>query len=198
MPNWCFSSVVIEGNQEEIESLHKVMDTLQKMNKPSIENGFGPTWLGCLLNAIGKDWHNISCRGSWSDLSVEFNNNIGVLRFYTETAWRPMTEVFQAICEVYQSASYYFESEESGMGEYWTNDIGKKYFRDRYIVDMCTPDEHYCTEYFETLPKALEFLQDGEEMPIKSLQDVELMEEKWQEINPDSYCNVHEFLILNE
>lgn len=197
MPNWCFSSVVIEGNQEEIKNLHKVMNTLQKMNKPSIENDFGPTWLGCLLNAIGKDWHNISCRGSWSDLSVEFNNNIGVLRFYTETAWRPMTEVFQAICEVYQSASFYFESEESGMGEYWTNDIDKKYFRERYIADIYTPQEEYETEYFETLEDTLAYLQENENIELKTLNDVELLEQHWQDINPNSYCSVHEFQLIN-
>lgn len=68
MPNWCFSQVVIEGNRQEVQTLHDIMDRLSKMKKPSIENGFGTRWLGCLVDAIGKDWNKVYCRGSWNDL----------------------------------------------------------------------------------------------------------------------------------
>lgn len=93
--------------------------------------------------------------------------------------------------------SYFFLSEESGMGEYYTNDINKKYFRERYIADICTPQEEYETEYFETLEDTLAYLQENENIELKTLNDVELLEQHWQDINPDSYCSVHEFQLIN-
>jgi hypothetical protein len=197
MPNWCFSQVVIEGNHQEVKTLHDIMDNLSKMKEPLIANGFGTTWLGCLVNAIGKDCNKVYCRGSWSDLQMEVNGDVGILKFSTETAWRPMLEVFQAICDTYKSMSYFFLSEESGMGEYYTNDINKKYFRERYIADICTPQEEYETEYFETLEDTLAYLQENENIELKTLNDVELLEQHWQDINPDSYCSVHEFQLIN-
>lgn len=128
---------------------------------------------------------------------MEIKDDVGVLKFSTETAWGPMLEVFQAICDTYKSMSYFFLSEESGMGEYYTNDINKKYFRERYIIDICTPQEECETEYFETLEDALAYLQENENIELKTLNDVELLEQHWQDINPDSYCSVHEFQLIN-
>ena len=71
MPNWCSSSYVIEGDAKEIQSLYKLMKKLQDRNSPAVKNDFGTTWLGCLVDALGKDWNAISCRGSWSCLEMD-------------------------------------------------------------------------------------------------------------------------------
>ena len=71
MPNWCSTAYAIEGDAKEIKSLYELMKRLEDMEKPSVENGFGTTWLGCLVDALGKDWHNVHCRGSWSCLELE-------------------------------------------------------------------------------------------------------------------------------
>ena len=63
MPNWCSSAYAIEGDANEIKSLYELMKGLENMEKPSVENGFGTTWLGCLVDALGKDWNDVSCRG---------------------------------------------------------------------------------------------------------------------------------------
>lgn len=55
MPNWCSSAYVIEGDAKEIKSLYELMKRLEDMEKPSVKNGFGTTWLGCLVDALGKD-----------------------------------------------------------------------------------------------------------------------------------------------
>ena len=44
------------------------MKGLEEREKPSVENDFGTSWLGCLVAALGKDWQDIHCRGSWSEL----------------------------------------------------------------------------------------------------------------------------------
>ena len=85
MPNWCSTAYAIEGDAKEVKSLYDLMNELQKQKKPSVPNGFGTAWLGCLVDALGENWKNVFCRGSWYDL--EFDGR--VLTFNTETAWSP-------------------------------------------------------------------------------------------------------------
>lgn len=79
------------------------------------------------------------------------------------------------------------------MCEYLTNDTEQRYFTDKYLVDICTPDDEYLTEYFETLEEMLNFIQEKAGGPVVSMDCIEGIEEKWQEQNPDACCNVHEF-----
>lgn len=68
MPNWCFTSVVVDGNKKDVRSLYSIMSKLESRKKPLVDNGFGNTWLGCLVTKLGGDWEKIYCRGSWSNL----------------------------------------------------------------------------------------------------------------------------------
>lgn len=144
MPNWCFSSYVIEGRKKELQSLHSKMKRLEKRKKSLVENGFGKTWLGNLVTRLGGDWQEVYCRGSWSDLDW----NGAILRFNTETAWGPMTEVFNFIKSIYPSLEIYYMAEEKGNGVFITNDTEGRFFSDRYYLDSDGPvDDHY----FETI-----------------------------------------------
>lgn len=146
MPNWCSTAYAIEGNATELKKLYELMKDLEKRQKPSVQNGFGTTWLGCLVEALGESWEKIYCRGTWDNL--KFNGE--VLTFNTETAWSPCNEMFDMVCEKYPTLRYFYQSEEPGMCEYWTNDDEGKYFPDRYYVDVCTSEEEYYSEYFQT------------------------------------------------
>ena len=55
MPNWCSTAYVIEGDAQEIKSLYELMKDLQDRKTPAVKNGFGTSWLGCLVDALGKD-----------------------------------------------------------------------------------------------------------------------------------------------
>lgn len=147
MPNWCSTAYAIEGNATELKKLYELMKDLEKRQKPSVQNGFGTTWLGCLVEALGESWEKIYCRGTWDNL--KFNGE--VLTFNTETAWSPCNEMFDMVCEKYPTLRYFYQSEEPGMCEYWTNDDKGKYFPDRYYVDVCTSEEEYYSEYFQDL-----------------------------------------------
>ena len=122
------------------------MKDLEKRQKPSVQNGFGTTWLGCLVEALGESWEKIYCRGTWDNL--KFNGE--VLTFNTETAWSPCNEMFDMVCEKYPTLRYFYQSEEPGMCEYWTNDDEGKYFPDRYYVDVCTSEEDTIPSIFKT------------------------------------------------
>ena len=167
------------------------MKDLEKRQKPSVQKGFGTTWLGCLVEALGESWEKIYCRGTWDNL--KFNGE--VLTFNTETAWSPCNEMFDMVCEKYPTLRYFYQSEEPGMCEYWTNDDEGKYFPDRYYVDVCTSEEEYYSEYFQDLESVYDWLEDICEVQVKSRQDVNAIVKQWKEENEDAYCSIHEYQI---
>lgn len=62
MPNWCATDITIHGKDNEITSLWQ---HLQKATERSVvENGFGDTWLGNIVEYTGNSWKDYSCRGS--------------------------------------------------------------------------------------------------------------------------------------
>jgi hypothetical protein BACCOPRO_01443 len=71
MPNWCSTAYVIDGDAKEVKQLYELMKGLEERETPSVENGFGTTWLGCLVDVLGGDWNKIYCRGDWSNLEME-------------------------------------------------------------------------------------------------------------------------------
>lgn len=192
MPNWCSTAYVIEGNAKEVEKLYKLMKDLQERKEPSMKNGFGTTWLGCLVDALGGDWNKIRCRGAWNSLE-----RVGdTLQFATETAWAPCTETFDWVSQKFPSIRCFYITEEPGMTLYATNDRDGKYFPDKYLVDMCTPEEEYHHEYFSDLPALYEWLEDILEKPVKSEEDVNAVIESWQEDNDNAYCYIYPFQIV--
>lgn len=141
MPNWCSTAYAIEGNAKELKKLYDLMNGLQERKEPSVPNGFGTAWLGCLVDAFGGNWKEVFCRGNWYNLQFDGN----VLTFNTETAWSPCNDVFDMVCEKYSALRYFYQSEEPGMGLYCTNDEDGKYFPDRFYVDVCISEEEYNT-----------------------------------------------------
>ncbi len=195
MPNWSFSSYVIEGKKSEIDELEELMNRLDSTEKPAVENGFGTNWLGCIVHELGADWNEVRCRGSWSDLK---RLDECAISMNTETAWAPCNETFDLICQHFPSLRYYYSSEEPNMCEYWTNDVEGKYFPERYYIDLCTPKEDYDSEYFKTLDDALRWMQENYSKDIKTKEDFEALCEKWEEESEDAYCYLYEFKIDKE
>jgi hypothetical protein len=178
MPNWCSTAYVIDGDAKEVKQLYELMKGLEERKTPSVENGFGTTWLGCLVDALGKDWNDVRCRGSWNGLEMDGD----VLKFSTETAWAPCSETFDLVREAFPNLRYYFQAEEPGMEVYETNDEFGTYFSDRFFLDACSPEEEYLSEYFETQEDAFAWLEEkcGE-----------------QSKSEDAFCYLHEFQIVN-
>ena len=124
MPNICTTHYVIEGEKKEIDTLYETMTSLQAMEQPLVENGFGPTWLGCLVKALGKNPEEVLCRGEWMDLERADDT----LRVTFETAWTPCYEVAALMKSTYPSLHIYYKAEEPGNGIYVKNDVEGKYF----------------------------------------------------------------------
>ena len=64
MRSWSKSVYVIDGAAKEVKELYELMKDLGSRKEPFIKNGFGTKWLGCMVDALGKDWNEVSCRGA--------------------------------------------------------------------------------------------------------------------------------------
>ena len=124
MPNICTAYYVIEGEKKELDALYETMTSLQAMEQPLVENSFGPTWLGCLVKALGKNPEEVLCRGEWMDLERADDT----LRVTFETAWTPCYEVAALMKSTYPSLHIYYKAEEPGCEIYVKNDAEGKYF----------------------------------------------------------------------
>ena len=124
MPNICTTNYVIEGKKEELDALYQKMKELQEMEQPLVENKLGPTWLGCLVKALGRNPENVLCRGIWIELECQDDRLLMTL----ETAWTPCYEVTQLMKAVYPSLRIFYKAEEPGNEIYLKNDAEGKYF----------------------------------------------------------------------
>lgn len=124
MPNICTAYYVIEGEKKELDALYETMTSLQTMEQPLVANDFGPTWLGCLVKALGKNPEEVLCRGEWMDLERADDT----LRMTFETAWTPCYEVTALMKSTYPSLHIYYKAEEPGCEIYVKNDAEGKYF----------------------------------------------------------------------
>lgn len=153
MPNWCETNYTLTGERKALESVYELMRNLEDREKPEIENDFGATWLGCLVHALGHDWQNISCRGSWTNLSLKGDT----LTFTTWSAWTPPTDVVDLIQQKFPEIDYFYYAEEPGNCLYETNDIEGKYYPFRYLLEYTRDEEWYMGQYTtsESLLKAI-------------------------------------------
>lgn len=143
MPNWCMTSYALIGEKKEIRSLYNKMKRLQSRKTPLVPNGFGVTWLGCLVKSLGDDPQKVYCRGRWGNLKL---SDDGTLFFDTEHAWSRPSEVEDLIKTVYPSICIYFLEEELGMDIFQTNDESGQFFPEQIIIDEESEGMEYYTE----------------------------------------------------
>ena len=140
MANICTTNYVIEGKKDELDELYRIMKELQDMEQPLVKNGLGPTWLGCLVKALGKNPEDVLCRGIWIELERQDNR----LQMTFETAWTPCYEVTQLMKTIFPSLRIYYKSEEPGCELYLKNDADGKYFAeteaDGHPFDLMTEE----------------------------------------------------------
>lgn len=195
MPNWCSTAYVIDGDAKEVKQLYELMKGLEERKTHSVENGFGTTWLGCLVDALGKDWNDVRCRGSWNGLEMDGD----VLKFSTETAWAPCSETFDLVREAFPNLRYYFQAGRAKAWKYMKQTMNLVHISVTGSSWTHVPQrKSILSEYFETQEDAFAWLEEkmgGE--PIKSAEDVKALDERWQSKSEDAFCYLHEFQIVN-
>ncbi len=186
MPNWCFTDVAVSGDEQELKTLFDKMRELENMDKARVENGFGTTWLGCLIDALGGNWNGIYCRGWWSNL----DGDKGQITFSIESAWSPSTEVFSFLQDKFHSLKIYYYAEEEGCGVYVTNDSDSVFFSQRFITKINSEDCDYMEEYFENKEDAINWLSDLADPEIKTEEELKKYDGYLQEQDADYYCYI--------
>jgi hypothetical protein len=166
MANWADTSYVIvdKGARE----LYNIMRDLEQRLEPLHPNGWGNTWLGNLVIALGGDWERVHCRGEWDEM--EWNEEAEELRFRTESAWSHPHEVMELVKEKFPDISIFFISEEPGMEIYVTNDSKGLYYPYRYFLAPYDGEWHYYED--EEEEKFLADISNCIGKEVKALADV--------------------------
>lgn len=149
MPNWAITNYVFKAKEEQAKDLYEKIDSLAKMDKPLVENGFGKLWMGCLVNLLGGDWDKAYCRG----YIIDYNLNEDHVSITCETAWDEMPEFRHFIEQQYPGSKVFYQVEECGCEVYATNDAEGVFFKDRYCLDFFDG-----LEYFETIEEAAKYV----------------------------------------
>lgn len=143
MPNWCTTSYIFRGNENEIKDFYSKIKLF--ISEERIPNGFGNFWLGNIVNGFGFHYMDkeIPCRGLIDYFPEPEDTDPCKLEISTETAWCPMPEMWDKIIEkYYPSISYVFISEEPSMGIYVNTDIDGYDFSTRFSIDFSLPPKH--------------------------------------------------------
>ena len=173
MANYCNTSYVVEGSKEDLDNLYNTMYKLQNMEKPLVENGFGTTWLGCLITELGGNREDYYCKGEWGGLERHGDS----VRFVTEYAWQPPFDTIGLLQEKFPSLAFYFIAEEPGCEVFKKNDKEGKYFPENYLLFHVLPDN-----------------RKGDGVRFQSKADVYryLSEKTGQNISSDEELNVYQ------
>ena len=191
MPNWAYSGYIATGDKEQLKQLHSIMEELECMKSPGLhENGFGPTWLGNLVIKLGGNWEQVYCRGSWDNLLLHED---GTVSFSVESAWDEPNEVREFIEKKFPDIKFYYQTEESGMGIYKTNDDTGQYFPEEYYLWV----ENEQTEYYDNLES---LIRDVEKITgskhLKTLDSCRKALETYSRKNSDLCYSLEEFSVI--
>lgn len=194
MPNWASTAYVFKAkNQEQAKELYDKIDSLAKMDKPLVPNGFGKLWMGCLVNLLGGDWDKVYCRGE----IIDYNLTDDHMSIECETAWGEMEEFRHFIEQQYPDSKIFYQVEESGNCVYATNDADGVYFPDRYCLDF-----YDGLEYFETIEEAAKFIGEITGKDLKpDIKEIENTIDRYMEEHnnsDESWMSFHEFEVFDD
>lgn len=196
MPNWCETTYKCIGDPKEVGELAKIVEDIFK-SKEKIPNGFGNTWLGILVSDLGFDWNEKRCRGEMTDYNYDGES---CLTIYQCTAWCEQEGVRQAIEEKYPSIIVYWQDQEPGCENYYTNDDTFEIFPERYILEGGKMDY----EYFDDLDDLKEYLEEQFNIETKDKSFLQLQTEvervckEKQKEDDDDWVYIHEFTVVND
>ena len=188
MPNWCDCSMVIytddESKKDNIQKVYNLLaEQLKRGRQIEEENRTLPASQRKHLHWDTYEVYKTLCpelteeeicggnlyyiRGTIFDVRLdEIDNTIHV---GYETAWEPMTEGWGILLAKYGLKQVTI-AEEPACEVYVNTDIDGRWFKDRYIIEMCIDDNNY-KEYYELIPEALADMEKYFHKKFRSLND---------------------------
>ena len=138
MPNWCNTSMTIEGQKEEIQSIHRKIK--EWTSKNYVENDFGENWLGNIVEGAGFSYKLLACRGlitSMDEGKTARQDKPGIYYFQVqyESAWTDINDTWEIILEKFApNCDIYYIAEELGNEYFVTNDRDERYYENEVYV----------------------------------------------------------------
>lgn len=174
MPNWCNTSMTIEGPKAEIENIHQLIQkwtSKEWTSKHYVENDFGTNWLGNVVAGAGFSYETLACRGLITNMDEEITANLknpGIYYFEVQydSAWTHVNETWELILKKFApNCEIYYMAEELGCEYFVTNDRDKEYYDEDIIVLS------YLTKTNPLYKKWEEEFDDSEYMTRKALKE---------------------------
>ena len=174
MPNWCYTNYMFTGDEGEIKQFSERIAHAMVVNR--VPNDWGRTFLGNILEEFGTSYDAVRCRGCIMDIMEHDKKTLEIM---TETAWVPMSEVWDVILVNYKSISYVMMAEEPGCDLFINTDTSGVYYSTKYRVYLSFDDEseENTEEYFDTLDEMFEFLSAILHKSIDNMSDIEAINE---------------------
>lgn len=203
MPNWCSTTYIFRGDKDELDILY---DKIAKWTASSfVKTDFGRDWLGNILYGAGlgdridnPDANGyLRCRGTLVDI-YPFD---GYLQLTTETAWNPMSKMWDAVIEQLglTTVGFTFMAEECGCGLYQIYDphnYGD--FEGMAYIDSFGDEVEDLNDYYSE-KNAIKVLNEFFGTSFDDLSSFYSLCEKYNdEHDGDSFISVHKFELDNE
>ena len=177
MANYCTTDVKVTGPKEQVEKLYKIMHELENEGKPLCE-GWGSTWYGNLITALGGEWEKVHCKGYFFNVVFDVEE----LTWSDEFAWREPYEVFEFLREKFPDIDIRFYAEEPGCCYFVTNipdfaeyvsDFNCEWmFHDKLEHLLAYAKETYARD-FTSFEELEEFSNDREECEVYKIDYVD-------------------------
>lgn len=195
MSNICFTTYKVVGCKDNVNELYETIRDLDARKIPLVENEWyhPQLWLGCLVKALGGNPDEINCRGTIT--TYEMCDD--VLTISTETSWKEMSETRHFIETYFPNIKIYYLEEEEGCERFYTNDVNKLYFKERYYLEGFDDNR-----YFETITEVAEYVKQivGHKIEATFNVVVNALETyvNDNEMDNDIYYNLHKFKVVND
>ncbi len=147
MANCCMTTYKCVGDKKELNELWRILEKNRKRKRPRVKNGYGMQWLGCIIDTMGLDWKEYTCRGEVVDFRLEHD----VLTIWQDTAWTEQEGFRLAIEKRFPSLKVYYREEEPCCDVFSTNDAEGRFFPERFMID-----QYEDPQYFRTIEEAAE------------------------------------------
>ena len=131
MANVCMVSYQCEAKKEQLEELNAVLNLLKAMKASVVRNDRGRLWLGCVVNQLGGDWHDVECRGEVVDFGYKGGTSLWMEQ---ETDWCEQEGFRKFLENRFPGLKVFYLEIEPGEGWGRTNDSEGKYFPERYYL----------------------------------------------------------------
>ena len=185
MANCCYVEYKCVGKREQMKELLEALHLVMNRETSRVENKWGKTWLGYLVEELQGHAASYTLRGR----ILDFKYDKEVLTVIQETDWEEQRDMRIFLKEQLPEVDVYYTEEEPGGEVFSTNDVEGRFFPYRYMLEGNDDSRHFCSieEAAQTVAEIVGHEVTAEEEAIDEALD-DFMEE-----HEDEFFSFHHF-----